>query len=161
MTRAGYAGQALRALLALLLCVSPVLGIAQAGDAKSDDETHLLELNERWLQAYPGKDVEALDRILADDFVQYRAQTGERTDKAAFLAGIRDGKAVIESVQSDEVWVHVDGDTALVTGRSQLIRRNAEGRVKVINRYLDVYVKRDGTWRAIAAKVTRIGEEKL
>lgn len=148
-------------LFALTLCVFQVFGPAMAGDAASDDEAALLELNQRWLQSYPGKDVDTLDRILADDFIQYRAQTGERTGKAAFLAGVREGKAVIESVESDEVWVHIDGDTALVTGRSHLVRRSAEGRTKVINRYLDVYVKRDGIWRAIAAKVTRVGEETL
>jgi ketosteroid isomerase-like protein len=62
-------------------------------------------------RAWNDKDVDALDKLWADDYL-FIGWTGEIKDKHERLAAIRSGKFQVHSVQSDEVKVRVFNDVA-------------------------------------------------
>jgi hypothetical protein len=52
--------------------------------------------------------------------------------------------------------VRLLGDVAVVTGRSVSAGRVADHDVTVTQRYMDIYVRRDGRWRVVASQGTQI-----
>jgi ketosteroid isomerase-like protein len=63
--------------------------------------------------------------------------------------------ATIESFTVDELSIRLFGDTAVVTGRSVLQLR-AEKPMTVRLRFTDVFVRRDGVWKAVASHASSI-----
>ena len=92
-------------------------------------------------------DVEALEELLADDFV-YVHSTGNRQNRAEWLesllplAGKRD--RVVSNVQVD-----LHGDIAVVGGDLDIVWKD---RQTVTNRYVRVLRKHGDGWRAIAQR---------
>ena len=114
----------------------------------------LVRLNAERLDAYRTRDRAALDRILAEDFVAVRGN-GMSQSKTALIAAATSPVRDIRRVSWDNVQIHVRGDTAIVTGRSYL-EGTSEGRdISNANQYADVYVRRGGEWKIIAARITR------
>ena len=64
----------------------------------------------------------------------------------------------IESFTIDNLTVHVDGDTAVVFGleteKSTYKGADSSGQY----RFTDVFVKRNGVWKAIATHVTKVAK---
>jgi len=89
---------------------------------------------------------------VADDYVALRA-AGDQT-KAQVLEGYRAGRLAYRGLEITEVDVRVLGDTAVVSART-LGRRVEEGRETENRvRYLRIWAKRDGTWRAVLQMAT-------
>jgi hypothetical protein len=72
-------------------------------------------------------------------------------DKAAFLRQTAQGSDLAE-YRLDEVDLRIYGDVALV-------RANGSWRTKTgvpgVSRYIDVYVRSGGQWKAVSAQITR------
>src|SRR5260370_23977382 len=111
----------IRRLLLVTLSVVAGLGVvrytvkAAVGDANLKDE--VLKAEEARNQALPKGDVEALDRIYADDLV-YTNATGALLTKAEHLADLKGRTLNFRSFKHDDVEVHVHGNTDIVTGIS-------------------------------------------
>lgn len=118
------------------------------------DQERLERLNSTWLKAYETRDRVALGSVLADDFI------GLYGDAALSRQQMLDRLATRPptKVSWEKLRVHVSGDTALVTAIST-IATIQEGREAIARfNYVDVYSRRNGEWRAIAAHVTRLAE---
>jgi ketosteroid isomerase-like protein len=120
----------------------------------SADQRALEALNTAWLNSYVTLDRATLSEILADDFVATYGN-GRRRTKAELLGGLGQGARIL-SVRAENLAVHVSGDTAIVTARSVLQIRQGEQTTEARNDYADIYVRRDGRWRAIAAHIVRV-----
>jgi len=116
----------------------------------TDDET-LRDLNDSYLESVRMGDVDRFREILADDFL-CSAADGSVLDKTEFLA-LTAGPRTLRHLSADDVRIRVMGDVAIIhAATSYTTMTGQDGR----GRYTDVWAKRDGTWRAVAAHVTRL-----
>ena len=125
----------------------------------------LTRLEREWLDAYDNDDVEAMDRILAEDFtITY--EDGEVVTKAQTIAGLTDDDEDDDPEEPDEAedddrshytedtTIRVYGNTAILSG--VYVNPNDEGEPDDRARYTDTYVKIDGRWQVVASQLTRL-----
>jgi ketosteroid isomerase-like protein len=117
-------------------------------------EAEVLAVEHAWMQAYLDDDVTALDSILANDYT-LTDSTGGVSTKADDLANARTHRVHFDAYDTSDLHVRVWGDTAVVTGRSQ-IRGTARGHTFAHDiTFTDTLAHIDGRWRAVAAHVSR------
>jgi Domain of unknown function (DUF4440) len=114
-----------------------------------DDIRILTGLNERFVDAFRKGRWELLQPILSPGFCYLDGATGEVWPMDRYIADLEGNP--LPTVDIDQVRVHVDGDTAVVSARS--FTRPARG-----NRYVDTYERRDGRWRCVHACVWPLPE---
>jgi ketosteroid isomerase-like protein len=100
--------------------------------------------------------MEALDRFMADDYILTDPLGNVRT-KVESLAAIERNEVLFESTNSDNVNVRINGDTAVVTGRSTFKGRYKGWSMAGQYQYTDVLVKRSGSWQAVGSHITAVG----
>ena len=119
--------------------------------AMDDDIATLTELNEAYLESVKMGDVDRFREILADDFL-CSAADGSVLDKAQFLE-VTAGPRTLRYLGATDIRIRLFGDVAIIHAEtSYATMEGREGR----GRYTDVWARRDGSWRAIAAHVTRL-----
>jgi ketosteroid isomerase-like protein len=132
---------------------------AAAPDAQASEnvEKKIMQLERDWGDAVAKRDLVVLDRILADDH-SVITKDGSMLTKAQELA--KHGESADELFDFEPMKVRVFGDTAVVTGghreKSQYQGRDTSGHY----RWMDVFVKRNGRWQAVASELTRVEEGK-
>jgi ketosteroid isomerase-like protein len=109
-----------------------------------------------WGDAFEQRDMETLDRLMADDYILTDPLGSVRT-KAESLAAIENNEVHFESTKSDNVNVRINGDTAVVTGRSTFRGRYKGWSMAGQYQYTDVLVKRRGSWQAVGSHITAVG----
>ena len=114
-----------------------------------DDEAQILRLDSAWNEAYRRQNRRPLADILAEDFTGI-APSGEAVTKASLMIN-PPGRA--KSVTFSEQFVCAFGDAGISRGRLQL----ELGDHGVDQRFLRVFAKRDGVWRAVSVAVTPVG----
>ena len=103
--------------------------------------------------AIAAKDAAALEKLIADDFLWVRG-SGEKGDKAGFIAALTAPAIKIEPFQPSEARWIVTRDSALLTATNTL-RGSADGDAFVDrHRFADHWVWRDGGWRLVLAQIT-------
>lgn len=127
-------------------------------DDASIDEGELRQLDREWNEAYPRRDVATLERVIADDWACIDG-AGQRIGKAQLLERVASNPNALESHEFDEIELRFYGDAAIVTGRLTGAGRDDDGPLRFSQRYTRVYVKRGGTWRAVATQVTVLPQE--
>ena len=151
-----------RALLALALAACAPLLIACGMAARSApgapaDEAAIRDVLRQWDDAFARRDVEALGRLLTDDFTLTNA-AGQVIDRNQYLMSIVKAPDMHQAAGgSEDVQVRMIGESvAVVTGRSP-VKGRPGGRALVVPgqyRFTDVYAKRDGRWQAVASHST-------
>lgn len=111
------------------------------------DLEEVQELDEAWNRAYLERDLEALDRLLAADWVGLTPDHAVVT-KEVLLEGQRQASAeAVVTFTRGELWVF--GETAVTTGSTTV---SGPG-VAIAQRFTRVWSKRDGRWRAVLVQV--------
>lgn len=113
-----------------------------------------------WGDAFEHHDLATLDRLMADEYF-LTDPLGNVRSKAETLAAIQRKELLFQSTNSDSVNVRVNGDTAVVTGRSTFRGRYKGWSMGGQYQYTDVLVKRSGSWRAVASHITALGTGAL
>ena len=156
------------ALLAILGLVGlwPILrtlGPATAGRAEDRGAgvaEALRELEGQLNKAVVQGDVATFDRLLADDFT-HTSQDGRFRTRAEWMKGRVQGKTNYVSYDVEDLQIRVYGDAALATGLSKPSWREPDGTLASGQyRFLRVWAKRDGRWRAVAFQSTRLLDHK-
>ena len=118
--------------------------------ASADDKSRIIALENSWNQAELHNDAHAVDMLLADDFVMTVAD-GYTMNKAAMLASVRDTSYRPEMLQSENMEVHMYGNTAVVTG-AYLEKGKDKGKsYERRGRFTDTWVNQGGEWRCVAS----------
>ena|SRR6202051_2743332 len=133
---------------------SEPLGTGQSREEQSSDEQQILTLHEAGDRALMSGDLAVLERIFADDYVQYN-ESGKAFTKRDVLNNFRTGAVRYPSIVSTGRRIRLFGDTAVVHG-SESDEVEADGkRVSVRYVYLDVLRKCDGDWKLVASQLAR------
>jgi ketosteroid isomerase-like protein len=117
-------------------------------------EEELLKLENVFAQAVASNDADALDRLLADDWVIVEPDGG-MIDKARFLGVIRSGALAHESMESTEPRIRVYGKTALVTLVTTSKGKFMGQDFTSCERATDIFVKQSGRWQCVFTQLTR------
>ena len=132
--------------VSLVLALFIVMGLgAQPSDVSKEIQRLELELT----AAIEQKDFTAYERLVSPEYIALGAR-GEQT-RAEIIETYRSGALTLRDLRIDQVAVHAYGDdTAVLTARTTGTR--VEKGVTSPNRvrYMRVWQKRDGRWRAIA-----------
>lgn len=136
-----------------LMCASAVLVSAQNEDAAARDQ--VLALEKAWNQAYKAGDIKALGSILDNSLVLVE-DDGSLKTKSEFLGSIKASKANEEQVAPESLTVRVFGNTAIAIG--VIAVKGTKGGKPVVRRerFIDTWIKKNGTWICIATDATPI-----
>jgi len=149
----------LREMIPASSSAAPQASIApQEGKSLSQPEREVRKLEREWLDAYERHDINAMDRIVADNFVITHIN-GTIQTKAEILADLkapRQSQGPSSTFSTEDVLSRVYGDTVVLLGR--LIQRSErDGQTRLMqSRYTDTYVKQQGRWQVVASQLTRI-----
>jgi hypothetical protein len=116
-----------------------------------DDTAELERLNEQFIEAFRQGSWALLEPILSPRFQYLDGSSGEVWPMEKYINNL-DGHASPE-LSIDELVIHVEGDTELVSARTS--RRATDGH----NRYVDTYERRNGIWRCVHACVWPLKED--
>jgi len=138
-----------------VLLVAPPLPAAGTASL-SDDKASLERLEDEWIRAVREQDGAGLERLLAPDFAFTVAVAGKplsTIDRDAYVRRAK-GYSVRES-RFDEIVVRLHGDVAVVTSR-YVQKATLHGRDRSAEFLLtDTWVKRGGSWVAVARTSSR------
>lgn len=126
-------------------------------------EAELKKLGREWTSAFKTRDAEAVRRVLADDVV-ITYPDGVVAGKNEEVQSIETGAITADSwdVVEEKVTV-INADSAFITGRA--VVKNGMSKVSKAStpidisgeyRFLDVYVRKNGRWQAVASQTTKI-----
>jgi ketosteroid isomerase-like protein len=112
------------------------------------------DLEREWVAAIVNKDGTVLDRLLADDF-SGTSPTAHLYTKKMALDDLADRTYVVDAMELDEISVNVYGDTAVAFASQNETSRYGGKDTSGHYHYTNVWVKRDGQWRAVSSHGTR------
>jgi ketosteroid isomerase-like protein len=145
----------------LTLGVVMLLSVAHHGDAVVASgqnraiASELSEIEHRLVKAWIAGDRGTVDSVLAADW-SVIDMTGHVLTKPQVMQEFGSGDRRIESGSVDELNVRVFGDIAIVTGRSVLAGSYQGKSASVVQRFTDVFARRDGRWQAVASQGTQV-----
>jgi ketosteroid isomerase-like protein len=119
--------------------------------ASRSDLESLQALNRDYISSVQAGDVRRFDQILADDFLCSNPD-GTLIDRAAFLKQTAQ-PVKISNLQAHDVNVRLMGDFAIIHARTTYSRPDG---LPGAGRYTDVWARRNGSWLAVSAHVTRV-----
>lgn len=120
-----------------------------------DDNATVWYLEQDWNDAFWKKDKAWFDANFASDFSNVGSGDGAVTGKTDEIASIIGDKNTYDLVETTDMNVHVDGNTARVTGIFHLKGKDAKGAAFDTRiRYTDIWIKRDGRWVAWSSQGT-------
>lgn len=127
---------------------------AEPGSQAGQDEQVITQIELDWEHALLTADVATLDRIMVPEFRM--GDANGFTSKADILADLKSGDYKCEAMVLEDFKVALFGDTAIAyvleTEKSSYKGTDTSGQYRGI----DVYVKRNGQWRAVAAQFAKV-----
>jgi ketosteroid isomerase-like protein len=122
----------------------------KAKPAANPDLERLLHLNAEYIRSVQESDAATFREILAPDFLCTHSDSSF-VDREEFLRQVA-VPAKISKLAAHDVLVRIDGDFAVVHGRTTFTKPDGGSGA---GRYTDIYARRGGKWLCIAAHVTR------
>lgn len=143
------------AVLVLLFLLTP---FAAARQGQQEATRELTQLINEIHAAVRSKDEQALQRLVAEDFVNIHRHGGTQQNRGEWLAMVRAGDIAPASHGIENVRVRVFGDAAVVhyTLKSKGKFRGRE--IDDTGRVTRVFVKRGGRWQCVSAQYTVVAQ---
>lgn len=106
-------------------------------------------------QAAMKNDVAVLEKHTADEYI-LTDPSGETSNKKACMDAFKAKLYKFESFKDTDVKAMVYGDTAVLTGHSEM--KGSVGGVDISGpyRFTRTYVRRDGRWQCVAEQMTKV-----
>jgi hypothetical protein len=120
------------------------------------DELNPDAVERRFFTALIDANVEALDRILADDFILIDVMSGSEILKSVLLNLIRSGQLKFETIERLESRVRPYQGAAVINGRTLMSGAFSGESFRTSSRYTHVYIEQQGQWRMVSAQGTQI-----
>ena len=100
--------------------------------------------------------LEAVEQLLADDCLLIDVLSGSEVTKSELLTVLKSRQLEFEKIKPLDSRVRLYGDTALVTGSTEMRGRFGDGPFSVFSRYTHVYVRSRERWQLVSAQGTQI-----
>lgn len=121
----------------------------------TDDELQIVKLFEDGDRALTATDSAELDRIFADDYVQYD-ESGKASTKRDVIHNLVSGKIRYVSMTSTGRQIRLLTQNVAIVHGSEDDEVEQDGkRFPVRYVYMDVVVKHDGRWQIVASQLAR------
>ena len=147
-------GLAKRILTIIVLSLS-----AGCQPATHDEQWPLMKIEKDFAQAVLNNDVEAIGKVLADDWVIVNADGGV-IDKARFLSVIKAGTLVHDEMELDDMRVRVYRDSAVVTTITTAKGNFMGEAFATRERAADFFIRQDGRWQCVFSQLTRFNKKE-
>ena len=121
-------------------------------------EEELLKLEKAFAQAIVTNDLEAIGRLVTDDWIIIDPN-GEIVDRTRFFEVIKSGALTHDMMESEDFRVRVYGDSAVVTAITSAKGKFTGQEFSTRERATDVFVKRDGRWLCVLTHLTKYKEK--
>jgi ketosteroid isomerase-like protein len=142
-----------RRRISMLLLLGVLAGAVSAAQPIADDAAAVERLERALVKAIGSRDLATYDRLVADDYVVVRAN-GHESTKAEVLATYRADALGYVGLDITDVKTHVFGDTAIVSARTLGMRKEGGKETPNRVRYIRVFARRGGEWRAVSQMAT-------
>jgi ketosteroid isomerase-like protein len=142
--------------MALTLGLLTTLTVQSVAPAQ-DDAARVAQLERSLVKAIGSQDLATYDRLVADDYIVIRAN-GRDSTKAEVMATYRAGALSYAGLEIADVKAHVFGDTAVVSARTLGTRKEDGKEVPNRVRYVRVFARRGGEWRAVSQMAAPVQE---
>ena len=140
-----------RATCYCLLLAFTALGQATAQKSKDDSQqTKLLVMEHLWNEAQVNRDARALDAMIGSEFVNTEYD-GEVSDKAKFLADIKDPQFNLSSLTISGLKVSMYADSAVVVGIYHTKGTYQGKPYEHFGRFTDTWAFTEGRWQCVAS----------
>lgn len=145
------------------MSVALTAGAAQPKPGMPRSERHeskheIDQLEQTWRDAILRRNVQAMDTLLADDYIAISAN-GTLQSKVDTLNNMKTGVLHVNSIDFSDRKVRFYGQTALVTSRAEVTGSGGEGELQGSYRYTRVYVRdARGVWKIVSFEASRIRE---
>jgi ketosteroid isomerase-like protein len=137
------------AAAAAFASAAPARDAAGAGaGADADVAAEIERLEQQLITAIEAKDFATYQRLVAEDYIAIGAN-GETT-RAQAIESYHSGDLSLPGLKIGEIHVHVYGDTATINARTFGDRVEKGKTTPNRVRYMRVWIRRQGHWRAIA-----------
>ena len=146
-------------LIVLATVFLQALTVAQQHSAAASDSLAVVRLAYDWLSALKSKDVKALERIMADDFITTNVD-GSVNTKEQEIAPFRTPDLTFDTCALLDLHVRVYGATAIARGTGRFTGKAAWGTFVSEERFTDVFLKRNGRWQAISSHSSAVRKKK-
>ena len=155
--RTGRTGASLAAGLLLAGLLTPAYANGPHPIRKDEYKHQVEHLEEVWRSAQLNDDVDAMDKLLSDDYVGI-TMTGQVVTKMQQLDRMKNRTMVLSKIELDDVKVKLIGSTAVVTSRAEVDGTNDGMPMHGTYRYTRVYSRLPaGTWKITNFEATRVG----
>ncbi len=115
-------------------------------DSLMNEKEHVLQVYKLMYKAMVEKDTAMLNRLHSDDFVLIH-MTGMRQSKAEYINSISNGTLNYFAATHEQMDISIDGDSALLTGRSRVEAAVFGGGRHTWRLQLRMkFVRRNGKW---------------
>jgi ketosteroid isomerase-like protein len=153
---AGGIGSSLAGLMVLTLLAAAPSIRAMPRSERHETRHEIDHLEEDWREAILNKNVDALDALLADDYMAITAR-GMLQSKDETLTNLRNGSMHIKSIEYSDRKVRFYGTTALVTSKAEVTGSSPDGDISGSYRFTRVYARDDkGTWKIVSFETSKI-----
>lgn len=148
-------------LAALVLLAGGTITLPARADAPHpklhDQYKHQVEkLEEVWRIAQLNADVDAMDKLLSDDYVGI-TMTGQVVTKTQQLDRLRNRDVILTRIELSEVKVRISGTTAIVTSLADVDGTNDGEPIHGMYRYMRVYSRLpSGLWQITNFEATHV-----
>jgi ketosteroid isomerase-like protein len=130
-----------------------LISLSQAAAQKSKDdsqETKLLIMEHLWNEAQVNRDAGVLDAMIGSQFINTEYD-GEVSDKAKFLADIKDPQFKPTSLTIQDVKVNMYADAAVVVGIYHTKGMYQNKPYEHFGRFTDTWIYSEGRWQCVAS----------
>lgn len=122
--------------------------------ANMDDEQQILRLFEDGDRALIAADVAEMERIYAEDYVQYD-QAGNTSTRQDVIRSLTSAAIRFVSMTSTGRRVRLFGTFAIVHGSEEDVVERDRQRVTERYIYMDVVAKREGRWQIVGSQLVK------
>ena len=152
-------------VLLFFACSQPVSNNANAGTETTTAQTkeHLLSLERKWLIEEFALDTAYLSTLLDSTFIGI--STEHVSNKQQNLKGMYDNISAmrkdsifLDSLQLEDAIVNIYDNTAVVTLIVHTYKKDKGKPVEKRTRFYDVWINRNGSWKAVSSQGTVITE---
>lgn len=153
----------MRKLFSICLLITALVSLA-TGQVNNQSQNSLAEqevrkLERQWLDAYEKRDVAAMEKILAPDFIATFPNGSRQTKPQVmkFIGQPRRPGSPSPKFSSEDVQAHIYGDTVVLTGTLTTLWPGPNNTsMKQEARYTDTYVKRGGAWQVVSSGMSNV-----